>query len=44
VVLEDPSSCTENSKIVHVPTPIFPTAYLLSVPDVQAKVPALILT
>ncbi len=44
MVLEDPSSCTENSKIVHVPTSIFPTAYLLTVSGVQAKGPALILS
>ncbi len=44
MVLEDPSSCTENSNIVHVPTAIFPTAYLLTVSGVQAKVPALILS
>ncbi len=44
MVLEDRSSCTENSNIVHVPTSIFPTAYLLAVSGVQAKVPALILS
>ena len=44
MVLEDRSSCTENSNIVHVPTPIVPTAYLLTVSGVQAKVPALILS
>jgi len=43
VVLEDPSSCTENPKIVHVPPPIFPTAYVLTVSDMQPKAPALIL-